>query len=131
MRKHAVLQFMAALSSSQGVPPTPIIPPLIPSISRASPQSPLPRSRRPSFGPPADRSVSKSKAQILREYRAKHGRSHIPEPVLLRDALYLLQGISGKYVKFSDAKNETEVTVIFTDDPVSYSSLVLFTYSNS
>lgn len=123
-RKAAVLQFLSTLSSSPQAPP--IIPPLVPSISRSSPSSPLPRSRRTSLVPPshtpvvtvgAPSSNVKSKAQILREYRGRHGRAGIPEHLLLRDALYLLQGISGKWVKFQEDKTG-EMKVVFIDDQV-------------
>lgn len=119
-RKHAVLQFMAALSSSSAQPP-PIIPPLMPSISRSSPASPLSRSRRSSMIPPAvpnqPPSTAKSKAQLLKEYRARHGRPQFAEALLLRDALYLLQGISGKVVRFNENKADGELTVVFSEDP--------------
>jgi hypothetical protein len=119
-RKHAVLQFMAALSSSSSQP-TPIIPPLMPSISRSSPQSPIPRSRTSSMLPPVNSQMSatRSKAQLLREYRARHGRPQISEALLLRDVLYLLQGISGKVVRFVEHKTDGELTVVFSEDPVS------------
>lgn len=78
--------------------------------------------------------AGKSKAEILREYRLKTGvllqftfqyhysvftgRPHLPEQLLLRDALYLLQGISGKYVHFS-LHDDAENTLVFIDDSVS------------
>lgn len=43
----------------------------------------------------------------------------LPEHLLLRDTLYLLQGISGKYVQFS-RESEDKNSVIFVGDPVSY-----------
>jgi gamma-tubulin complex component 3 len=48
-----------------------------------------------------------SKAEILRQWRTTHGRCPFPEHLLLRDALYLLQGIDGRYVRFAvvDAPN--------------------------
>ena len=64
-------------------------------------------------------SAAKSKAQLLREYRTRHGRPQISESLLLRDALYLLQGISGKVVRFSENKTDGELTVVFSEDPVS------------
>ncbi|CAG7846630.1 Spindle pole body component alp6 AltName: Full=Altered polarity protein 6 [Serendipita indica DSM 11827] len=121
-RKHAVLQFMAALSASSNQP-QPIIPPLVPSISRSSPSSPHPRSRKSSIAPPPqmvnDRTTTatKSKAQLLREYRLRHGRPQVAESVLLRDTLYLLQGISGKFVKFTEGKGDGELTVTFSEEP--------------
>jgi gamma-tubulin complex component 3 len=64
-------------------------------------------------------SAAKSKAQLLREYRTRHGRPQISESLLLRDALYLLQGISGKVVRFAENKTDGELTVVFSEDPVS------------
>lgn len=46
------------------------------------------------------------------------GRPHIPEHVLVRDTLYLLQGISGNYVFFEDANGEEEKKVIFRESSV-------------
>ena len=42
----------------------------------------------------------------------------LPEHLLLRDTLYLLQGISGKYVQFS-RESEDKNSVVFIGDPVS------------
>ncbi|KAG5649023.1 hypothetical protein DXG03_000372 [Asterophora parasitica] len=74
-----------------------------------SPIDPAPRTRLPR---------GKTKAELLREYRVKIGLSQIPEPALLRDALYLLQGISGRYIRFS-LQDDTNIdnTLIFIDDP--------------
>ncbi len=48
------------------------------------------------------------------------GQPHIPEHLILRDTLYLLQGISGKYVQFSVTKDaEQNKELIFAEDPVS------------
>lgn len=38
------------------------------------------------------------RAALLERLRAKEGQSHVPEQALLRDVLYLLQGISGSHV---------------------------------
>lgn len=57
----------------------------------------------------------KSKATLLRDYRSEKSHSHLPESVLLRDALYLLQGISGKFVRFSLTKEE-ENRILFVED---------------
>lgn len=35
----------------------------------------------------------------------------------MRDAIYLLQGISGTYIKFSQEENDDRI--VFLDDPVS------------
>lgn len=50
------------------------------------------------------------------------GRPHLPEQALLRDALYLLQGISGKYVRFVEEgrDDEEDNRIIFVDDPVMF-----------
>lgn len=77
----------------------------------------------------------RSVADKLKEFRAVQGAdllvkcvSHsdaclgipvLPEHLLLRDTLYLLQGISGKYVQFS-RESEDKNSVIFVGDPVSY-----------
>ena len=48
------------------------------------------------------------------------GCPHIQELALLRDALYLLQGISGKHVRFATGKDgEAEMSLLFTEDSVS------------
>ncbi|KAI0702854.1 gamma-tubulin complex DGRIP91/SPC98 component [Cytidiella melzeri] len=58
----------------------------------------------------------KSKADVLRDYRLKSDKSHIPESLLLRDTLYLLQGISGKYVQFASFKDPDPNQLVFKDD---------------
>ncbi|KAG8821864.1 Microtubule-nucleating Tub4p (gamma-tubulin) complex component [Serendipita sp. 399] len=111
---------MSVLTASPNQPP-PLIAPLMPSLSRSSPSSPHPRSRKSSLAPPPpipnERTSLKSKAQLLRDYRTRHGRPQVSESVLLRDALYLLQGISGKIVRFADQKGDGELTVVFSEDP--------------
>ena len=49
------------------------------------------------------------------------GKPHLPEEALIRDALYILQGISGRYVRFVDEGNEKQL--VFSDDPVRYAIL--------
>ncbi|KAK2466247.1 hypothetical protein APHAL10511_001889 [Amanita phalloides] len=56
----------------------------------------------------------KSKADILKSYRHKSARECLPENLLLRDALYLLQGISGRYIKFF--RSESDHSILFTDE---------------
>ncbi|KAM6495845.1 gamma-tubulin complex DGRIP91/SPC98 component [Amanita muscaria] len=56
----------------------------------------------------------KSKAEILKSYRLKAGRTNLPEHLLLCDALYLLQGISGRYIKFSHS--EDNHSIVFMDE---------------
>ncbi|KAF7352755.1 Spindle pole body component [Mycena venus] len=112
-RKHASILFLQSLASSSSRPTTAFLPTLAP--------PPPPRiSATPS---PVETPVSrlprgKSKADILREYRLKIGRPHLPEHFLLRDTLYLLQGISGKYVRFSIQGDDPEMEnkLVFMDD---------------
>ncbi|KZT72474.1 gamma-tubulin complex, component 3 [Daedalea quercina L-15889] len=117
-RKHASLQFLHSLSLSPRV--SSVSPSFLPSLAPPPPLS------RPSTAtltpidpsPPARLPKGKSKAELLREYRNKIGQPHLPEYLILRDTLYLLQGISGKYVHFSastDPNGNNEL--VFTDDP--------------
>lgn len=86
-RKHAVLQFLSAVSNSDA-PPTPIIPRLTtPLLIRSAPASPrLPRSPLLSTAPesharPTQASQQKTKTDILKDWRARHGPSalhHFP-----------------------------------------------------
>ncbi|KAJ6539390.1 gamma-tubulin complex, component 3 [Mycena capillaripes] len=111
-RKHASILFLQSLASSSLRPATAFLPTLAPPppsrvLSSPSPVE-IPVSRLPR---------GKSKADILREYRLKTGRSHLPENLLLRDTLYLLQGISGKYVRFSIQDDpDIENKLVFMDD---------------
>ncbi|PWZ00995.1 hypothetical protein BCV70DRAFT_205609 [Testicularia cyperi] len=43
-----------------------------------------------------------TKTQLLHKFRTKLGKAHIPEADLLRDVLFLLQGISGRHVRFEE-----------------------------
>ncbi|GLB33854.1 putative gamma-tubulin complex DGRIP91 SPC98 component [Lyophyllum shimeji] len=113
-RKHASVLFLQSLASSrQPQTSTSFLPSLAPPppprhSSTPSPVDPTSRTRAPK---------GKTKAELLKEYRAKIGLTHLPEALLLRDALYLLQGISGKYVQFSlhdDANLDN--TLVFVDD---------------
>ena len=98
---------------------------LLPSPAKATPEVPT------IVQPRRGRSI----ADKLKEFRSVQGThfrvkdaSHpntplgvpvLPEHLLLRDTLYLLQGISGKYVQFS-RESEDKNSVIFVGDPVSY-----------
>ncbi|BEJ16140.1 hypothetical protein CspHIS471_0507450 [Cutaneotrichosporon sp. HIS471] len=57
----------------------------------------------PSRSPASPSKLGRSKAELLREWRTERGRRPFPEHLLLRDALYLLQGIDGRYVRFAVA----------------------------
>lgn len=77
-----------------------------------------------------------SKAEALRDFRIQKGElfiieyrsygiptasigiSHLPEPLLFRDALYLMQGISGKYVRFV-LPDDGDKRIVFGNDLVS------------
>lgn len=114
-RKQSSIQFLHSLASSrQSSTSVPFLPSLAPPPPvRASPlHSPL---DKPSFPP----TTGKSKADRLREYREQSGRPHLPEHLLLRDTLYLLQGISGKYVQLSSQNdsNQQEHRLEFVDNP--------------
>lgn len=43
----------------------------------------------------------KSKAALLTEWRTQRHRKPFPANLLLRDVLYLLQGIDGRYIRFA------------------------------
>ncbi|KDQ64482.1 hypothetical protein JAAARDRAFT_28112 [Jaapia argillacea MUCL 33604] len=115
-RKHAALLFLYSLASTSQPSTTPTFlpslappPPQRPNLSPLNPSNPLPDSNPPR---------GKSKADLLREYRVRTGRPQLPEHLLLRDTLYLLQGISGKYVRFVPAKDpDKEKQIVFVDDP--------------
>ncbi|KAG1755711.1 gamma-tubulin complex, component 3 [Suillus lakei] len=47
---------------------------------------------------------------------ADEGRHHLPEHLLLRDTLYLLQGISGKYVHLSLSDKDAQPKLVFVED---------------
>ncbi|ETW84038.1 hypothetical protein HETIRDRAFT_415759 [Heterobasidion irregulare TC 32-1] len=114
-RKHASLLFLHTLSSSSQT--STIKSSFLPSLA------PPPPSRVTPSPTPAEIPLSpripkgKSKAELLREHRAKTGRPHIAEELLLRDTLYLLQGISGKYIRFSENNDATKMKLIFVDEP--------------
>ncbi|EIW76095.1 gamma-tubulin complex DGRIP91 SPC98 component [Coniophora puteana RWD-64-598 SS2] len=92
-RKHDALLFLHTLASSSRPQPPSIL----------SPKSPSPLPIPSPLPTPVDpQSTSRSKAAILAEYRARIGKPHVPEHLLLRDALYLLQGISGKHISLHD-----------------------------
>ncbi|RDX55466.1 gamma-tubulin complex DGRIP91/SPC98 component [Lentinus brumalis] len=123
-RKHASLQFLHSLASTPA--PAPLATSFLPSLAPPPPTRPSSRltskASSPVDGRPPPRGPKgKSKAEILREYRLQMGQPHIPEHLILRDTLYLLQGISGKYVQFSVTKDaEQNKELIFAEDPRYY-----------
>ncbi|KAH9482698.1 Gamma-tubulin complex component 3 [Psilocybe cubensis] len=56
-----------------------------------------------------------STASRLREFRIQRGISFLSEHLLVRDTLFLMQGISGKYVRFASSKDD-EKTLVFSSD---------------
>ena len=116
-----IVSFLAAMSRtpSSSRPPT--------SHSRLTTSQS--KSRQPSIRtptlpvpPPLPSAAGKSKAELLKEWRKSKGQTPISEVQLLRDAIYLLQGISGTYIKFSQEENDDRI--IFLDDPVSNRALL-------
>jgi hypothetical protein len=47
-------------------------------------------------------------------------RLHLPETLLLRDTLYLLQGISGKYIQFAPTEDPDQNQLVYKEDSVSF-----------
>ncbi|KAI0939289.1 hypothetical protein AcW1_004371 [Taiwanofungus camphoratus] len=116
-RKYASLQFLHSLAIS---PKSSSISPIfLPSLAPPPPSRASSIANTPAEpSPPVALPRGKSKAQILREYRNKIGRPHLPEHLILRDTLYLLQGISGKYVHLSPSTNaDGNNDLVFEDDP--------------
>ncbi|TFK43488.1 gamma-tubulin complex DGRIP91/SPC98 component [Crucibulum laeve] len=109
-RKEESIIFLQALASSSG-PST--IRPTLPSLTRPPPFRSTATLVPTEATKPAPK--GKSNAEILQEYRILKGYAHIPELLLLRDTLYLLQGISGKYVYFS-LQEDDENKIVFADD---------------
>ncbi|KAI6003973.1 gamma-tubulin complex, component 3 [Pisolithus albus] len=115
-RKHEALVFLDALASSpypnQHVPSGDFLASLQPPRTTVPPISPTSDSQAP------PRSlIGKSKAELLREYRTRsEGHSHLSENFLIKDTLYLLQGISGKYIQLSTSEQDDQSKLIFADD---------------
>ncbi|KIY49250.1 gamma-tubulin complex, DGRIP91/SPC98 component [Fistulina hepatica ATCC 64428] len=112
-RKHACVQFIHALSSSKPTSST-STPPFLPSLVPPPPVHPRPNATPTESTSSRPIPKGKTKAEILKEYRHSMGKPLIPEAYLLRDTLYLLQGISGKYVRFSSPEEQHKL--IFVDD---------------
>ncbi|KAI6113696.1 gamma-tubulin complex, component 3 [Pisolithus thermaeus] len=114
-RKHEALVFLDALASSprpnQHVPASDFLASLQPPRTTVPPFSPTPDSQPPPRSP-----KGKSKAELLREYRTRTGHSHLSEDFLIKDTLYLLQGISGKYIRLSTSDQDDQSKLIFVDD---------------
>lgn len=70
-----------------------------------------------------------SPAERIREWKQRTGRPEVPQEELLRDTIYLLQGINGNWVRFEDiyvvpepfeggapSRPEKALKVVFTQD---------------
>ncbi|KIM53815.1 hypothetical protein SCLCIDRAFT_1222528 [Scleroderma citrinum Foug A] len=113
-RKHDILLFLHTLAWSphQSVSPSPFLSSLRPPPNRTSSTVPSPvETLSPSL-----QQKGKSNADLLREYRTRIGRPHLSEHLLLRDTLYLLQGISGKYIQLSVSNQDDPSKLTFVDD---------------
>ncbi|PCH41535.1 gamma-tubulin complex DGRIP91/SPC98 component [Wolfiporia cocos MD-104 SS10] len=116
-RKSASLQFLHALAVAPKTlsPSSTYLPSLAPppSQSRATSNAQSPAD---STLPLPKQPKGKSKAEVLREYRRRIGKPYLPEYLILRDTLYLLQGISGKFVHLSPSADEDGSSeLVFTD----------------
>lgn len=111
-RKQESILFLFALSSlNTRQPPTIQIPVLTTSFpSRRQVQQQSPNNISSLIGEDGASSASR-----LKEYRLLKGVSHMNESLLVRDTLYLMQGISGKYVRFSSLKDD-EKNLVFGGD---------------
>ncbi|KAJ8464042.1 hypothetical protein ONZ51_g9857 [Trametes cubensis] len=120
-RKHASLQFLYTLASTPTSAPAASF---LPALAPPPPTRPSSKATTPIDSQSPNRNQrGKSKADLLREYRLRLGQPHIPEHLILRDTLYLLQGISGKYVQFSVTKDaDQNKELVFTEDPMSSAS---------
>ncbi|KAJ3488701.1 hypothetical protein NLI96_g2652 [Meripilus lineatus] len=114
-RKHSSLLFLYSLATSPR--PSRLAPTSLPSLAPPPPSHPSSASPSP-ISPSQRQPKGKSRADLLREYRRREGRPHLPENLILRDTLYLLQGISGRYVSFAPG-DETNLVdrIIFREDP--------------
>jgi gamma-tubulin complex component 3 len=84
-------------------------------------------SRRQTYCASIDQKLVDSAQLLLSDTYRFLGRPHLPEHLLLRDTLYLLQGISGKYVRFSIQDDpEQENKLVFMDDSVRSSPFFAF-----
>ncbi|KAH9077122.1 gamma-tubulin complex DGRIP91/SPC98 component [Lactarius deliciosus] len=116
-RKYDSVLFLHTLASFTRTPL--LVPPFLPSLA---PSPPITSKHTPAVSPidaiPPPRSkTGRSRAELLREIRARSGCPHIAEIALLRDALYLLQGISGKHVRFATGKDRgSETSLLFSED---------------
>ncbi|KAK0206607.1 gamma-tubulin complex, component 3 [Desarmillaria ectypa] len=114
-RKHASILFLYSLASSLASHSS--APSLLASLAPPPPSQPTVLPTTVDSSVDTRYAKGRTKADILRAYRTKtgEGRAIILEHLLLRDALYLLQGISGKYVRFS-LQDDSENKLVFVEN---------------
>ncbi|KAH7105471.1 gamma-tubulin complex, DGRIP91/SPC98 component [Auriculariales sp. MPI-PUGE-AT-0066] len=121
-RKQSALHFLQSLGPAPR-PPSILNSAFLPSVrGSVTYNSRVRSSRQPNIQPePPIPPV----ADILRDYRARIGscsnsrKPHLSEHLLLRDTLFLVQGISGKYVRFVETRGhyaEDEARLTFVED---------------
>ncbi|KAK4690096.1 gamma-tubulin complex component 3, partial [Tremellales sp. Uapishka_1] len=93
----------ASGSSKQRVMPPPSVPVAFPSTQPTPHASSSRRALEETATnlPWTGSSKGKSKADLLKAWRTSQSRPPFPSHLLLRDTLYLLQGIDGRYVRFA------------------------------
>ncbi|KAG6890342.1 hypothetical protein C0992_002167 [Termitomyces sp. T32_za158] len=107
---HDILTSLATSTKSSAS----FLPSLVPPPPSRRSKIPSPNGHEP---PRTPVSQGTSRAELLKEYRAENGLAQLSEQLLLRDALYLLQGISGKYIRFSSENGlNIDNTLVFVDD---------------
>ncbi|KAF8913942.1 gamma-tubulin complex, DGRIP91/SPC98 component [Gymnopilus junonius] len=111
-RKQEAILFLFTLSSLSTQQATSIP---IPILSQPSPTK-LIADTAPSDSSASKLESTQPNAARLAKFRAQRGVPHLNESLLVRDTLYLLQGISGKYARFAISQTN-EKTLIFSTDP--------------
>ncbi|KAJ3987247.1 gamma-tubulin complex, component 3 [Lentinula detonsa] len=109
-KKHASIQFLQSLASSRLLSSSSV--PFLPSLAPPPPTRPSPSPSSLEQSSTLLQPSRKSKAEQLSEYREQSGRPHLPEYLLLRDTLYLLQGISGKYIRLSSQNDSNQLEFV-------------------
>ncbi|PPQ72575.1 hypothetical protein CVT26_003706 [Gymnopilus dilepis] len=110
-KKQEAVQFLSTLSTLNTHQSASITMPGLPRPSSGRPVAPTTHVE-PSAG---DWETTLSNAARLAEFRAQRGVALLNESLLVRDTLYLMQGISGKYVRFAISQ-ASEKTLVFTSD---------------
>ncbi|WVR03818.1 hypothetical protein IAU60_000814 [Kwoniella sp. DSM 27419] len=90
----------AAQSSTSRSMSPPAVPPTFPSTQPSSSRTPMAEIPVPNQPVKVD-FKGKSKADVLKAWRSARDQPPFPPHLLLRDTLYLLQGIDGRFVRFA------------------------------